>query len=71
MSNGGIDVGETLAREQLRQTFVDLLCDARSLVNKTCVQLNKTRASGDLFPCIFRRKDPPTPISGICPRVSS
>src|SRR5215213_1808190 len=56
-TNCQIQIRETFARENLCETFVDVLSDAWPLVNKASVQLHKTRARRDLFPGIFCRED--------------
>src|SRR6185503_3090448 len=53
----GFEVCEAFTMKNLQETFIDLLCDTRSLVNEASVQLHETRARRDLFPCVFRGED--------------
>src|SRR5262245_36779009 len=56
-SNGIIEALESLPLHNIKKTLVDLLRNAGSLIDKSCVELNQTRAGGDFVPRVLPSKD--------------
>src|SRR5262249_28398486 len=58
MADGGIEIRKVFARKNVCESFVDLLCDVRSLIYEAGVQLHETRSGGDFFPRVIGVEDP-------------
>src|SRR5215208_4255743 len=56
-ADGRIQSRNTFASQNLRESFVNLLRNVRSLVDKASVQLHETGARRDLFPCVLCVED--------------
>ena len=60
-ADGRIQTRKTLTGQDVREPFVYLLSNVRSLVDKAGVQLDKTGARGDLLPGVIRVEDTTNP----------
>src|ERR1051326_3749370 len=57
-TDGCVEVRKAFAREDVCESFVDLLRDVWSLIYEAGVQLHEARTGGDLFPGVRRVEDP-------------